>query len=181
METGASFELCIRKATSADIPAITAVYRPAALYGTASFEIEPPDEAEMLARMRKIVEGGYPYLVAEVADRIAGYAYAGPYRPRPAYRHTVEDSIYVAPEAQGTGVGRALLTALVAECARLGFRRMIAVIGDSRSLGSIRLHASCGFAHAGLLPAVGWKHGRWLDQVLMQRTLGECDASPPAA
>jgi L-amino acid N-acyltransferase YncA len=181
MGTGATSELRIRTATAADIPAITAIYRPAVLHGTASFEIGPPDEVEMSARMAKVIEGGFPYLVAESGGRVMGYAYAGPYRTRPAYRHTVEDSIYVAPDAQGTGVGRALLTALVAECERLGFRRMIAVIGDSQSLGSIRLHASCGFAHAGLLPAVGWKHGRWLDQVLMQRTLGAADASPPCA
>jgi L-amino acid N-acyltransferase YncA len=173
--------ISIRSATGADIPAITEIYRTAVLHGTASFEIEPPDDAEMLARMGKILDGRYPYVVAEAAGRVAGYAYAGPYRPRPAYRHTVEDSIYVAHEAQGTGVGRALLAALVAECERLGFRRMVAVIGDSKSLGSIRLHASCGFTHAGLLPSVGWKHGRWLDQVLMQRSLGPGDQAPPTS
>jgi L-amino acid N-acyltransferase YncA len=179
MGTADASDLLIRAATSGDIPAIAAIYRPAVLHGSASFELQPPDEAEMLARMMRIVDAGYPYLVAEHAGGVAGYAYAGAYRPRPAYDRTVEDSIYVAPEAQGMGVGKALLTALVSECERLGFRRMIAVIGDSASEGSIRLHAACGFTHAGLLPAVGWKHGRWLDQVLMQRPLGPGDRSPP--
>ncbi len=169
----------VRAATPGDIPSITAIYRPAVLHGSASFELDPPDEAEMLARMNRIVGAGYPYLVAEIAGRVAGYAYAGSYRPRPAYDRTVEDSIYVAPDAQGGGVGSALLTALLAECEAQGFRRMIAVIGDSASTGSIRLHAACGFLPAGLLPAVGWKHGRWLDQVLMQRPLGPGDQTPP--
>jgi phosphinothricin acetyltransferase len=173
-------EPLIRPAAEADISAIAAIYRPAVLFGSASFEVEPPDEAEMLARMRRIVEAGFPYLVAEGGGAVLGYAYAGPYRPRPAYRHTVEDSIYVAEEAQGAGVGRALLAALVARCEALGFRRMIAVIGDAASAGSIALHAAHGFRHAGRLTAVGWKHGRWLDQILMERALGAGDGAPPA-
>jgi L-amino acid N-acyltransferase YncA len=168
----------IRAATFTDVPAITAIYRPAVLHGTASFEIDPPDEAEMLARMEKIVDGGHPYLVAEVGGRVAGYAYAGPYRPRLAYRHTVEDSIYVAPDFQGAGVGRILLGALIGEASRLGFRQMIAGIGDSRNAPSMRLHEALGFSLVGIARSVGYKHGRWLDHVLMQRALGEGDASP---
>lgn len=172
-------DIAVRAATPGDIPAITAIYRPAVLNGTASFEVEPPDEAEMLARYDRVCGAGYPYLVGLRGGDLLGYAYAGPYRPRPAYRSTVEDSIYVRPEAQGSGIGRVLLLRLIAECEAKGYRRMIAVIGDSASLASIRLHAACGFAHAGLLPAVGFKRGRWLDQVLMQRALGPGEMTPP--
>jgi L-amino acid N-acyltransferase YncA len=122
---------------------------------------------------------GLPYLVAELEGKIAGYAYAVPYRTRPAYRHTVEDSVYVDPSAARRGVGRALLDALVGACTALGHRQMIAVIGDSANAASIRLHEACGFARAGLLPSVGFKHGRWVDSVLMQRALGPGDAVPP--
>jgi L-amino acid N-acyltransferase YncA len=176
----ASSDILIRAASAADIPAVTAIYRPAVLHGTASFEIDPPDEAEMLARMTRIVEDGFPYLVAQTKGRVVGYAYAGPYRVRPAYRHTVEDSIYVAPDAQGLGVGRALLAALVDEAGRRGFRQIVAGIGDSANTPSIRLHEAAGFRLSGVMRSVGWKHGRWLDHVLMQRTLGEGEASPPA-
>jgi L-amino acid N-acyltransferase YncA len=171
--------LAIRPAAESDIPAIAAIYRPAVLTGTASFEVEPPDDEEMLARYRRIVAGGYPYIVAEESGRVLGYAYAGPYRPRPAYRHAVEDSIYVAPDAHGRGVGGALLAALIADCEAHGFRQMIAVIGDAASAGSIALHASQGFRQAAHLSSVGFKHGRWLDQILMQRALGPGDAAPP--
>lgn len=169
----------VRPATETDIPAIAAIYRPAVMTGTASFELEPPDDAEMLRRMRTLVEGGYPYLVAEVEGHVLGYAYAGPYRPRPAYRFSVENSIYVAPDAQGTGVGRTLLQALIDICAGDGYRQMIAVIGDSAQSASIRLHRSAGFRFSGTIHAVGYKHGRWLDSVIMQRALGPGESTPP--
>jgi L-amino acid N-acyltransferase YncA len=171
--------LHVRHSVVEDIPAITAIYRPAVLSGTASFELEPPDGPEMARRRDALVAAGFPYLVAVHAGEVLGYAYAGAYRPRPAYRHAVEDSIYVARECQGRGIGRALLGRLIAECEALGFRQMVAVIGDSLSEGSIRLHRSMGFHPAGVVRSVGFKHGRWLDQVLMQRPLGPGDAQPP--
>jgi phosphinothricin acetyltransferase len=170
----------VRPSTDADLPTIAAIYAHAVVHGTASFELEPPGEAEMARRRAAILEGGYPYLVAEIDGVVAGYAYAGPYRPRPAYRFTVEDSIYVAPDRQGSRIGRALLARLVEECEALGFRQMVAVIGDSASRGSIRLHEAVGFRRSGLLEAIGWKHGRWLDGVLMQRVLGDGADAPPA-
>jgi phosphinothricin acetyltransferase len=172
----------IRPATAADIPAIAAIYAHAVLHGTASWELDPPDEAEMARRRDAILAGGYPYLAAEIDGRLRGYAYAGPYRPRPAYRATVENSIYIAPDAQGQGIGTALLVALMAACAQRGFRQMIAVIGDPAggSGGSRRLHERAGFRLVGVAEKVGFKHGRWLDQMLMQKELGEGDRSPPA-
>ncbi|KAA2237115.1 GNAT family N-acetyltransferase [Salinarimonas soli] len=169
----------VRPSAASDLPAVAAIYAHAVRHGTASFEIEPPDEAEIARRREAILAGGYPYLAAEIEGAVAGYAYAGPYRTRPAYRFTVEDSIYVAPGRQGSGVGRALLAALVEACETLGFRQMVAVIGDSGSRGSIRLHESLGFRPVGVLEAIGYKHGRWLDTVLMQRTLGHGTATPP--
>lgn len=173
--------LVIRQATTADIPAIAAIYAHAVLHGTASWELEPPGEAEMARRFEAVCAGGYPYLVAERPGQVLGYAYAGAYRPRPAYRSTVENSIYIAPDAQGLGVGRALLDALMRDCAARGFRQMIAVIGDGTgaSLGSRRLHERAGFRLIGVAEKVGWKHGRWLDQMLMQKELGEADRTPP--
>lgn len=171
----------VRLATLADIPAITAIYRPAVLTGTASFEIEPPDEAEMARRYKAIVDGGYPYLVAMLDGGVAGYAYISAYRPRPAYRYSVENSVYVSPQAHRQGVGTALLDELITRATAGGFRQMIAVIGDSAQAGSIGLHARSGFAHCGTIRAVGYKHGRWLDGVIMQRALGEGDATPPVA
>jgi L-amino acid N-acyltransferase YncA len=173
-------EPVIRPSAEADIPAIADIYRDAVLHGTASFEIEPPGEPEMARRRAALIEAGYPYLVAERGGAVLAYAYAGAYRTRPAYRATVEDSIYVAGPAQGRGIGRALLAALIAACERRGFRQMIAVIGDSASAGSIALHGRLGFSHAGVLKSVGYKHGRWLDSVLMQRPLGAGAAEPPA-
>lgn len=172
----------IRTATAADIPAIARIYGHAVLNGTASWEIEPPDEGELTRRLEAILAGGYPYLTAEHDGGLLGYAYAGAYRPRPAYRATVENSIYIAPEAQGTGIGSALLGALMAECAGRGFRQMIAVIGDGTgaSIGSRRLHERAGFRLIGIAEKVGFKHGRWLDQMLMQKELSEGDRSPPA-
>ena len=171
--------LIIRDGTEADLPAITAIYGHAVRTGTASFEYDPPDLAEMTRRRADVLGKGFPYLVAELDGVVAGYAYANTYRARPAYRFSVEDSIYIAPDRQGAGIGRQLLPALLQRCEALDQRLVIAVIGDSASLPSIRLHASCGFAHAGSLPNVGWKHGRWLDTVFMVRALGPGAGAPP--
>ncbi|HWQ11687.1 MAG TPA: GNAT family N-acetyltransferase [Roseiflexaceae bacterium] len=169
----------LRPATLEDIPAILAIYAREVLHGTASWELEPPDESEMGRRMAAVLAGGYPYLAAEVEGALAGYAYASAYRPRAGYRFVVEDSIYVAPAFRGRGVARALLAALIGACERRGFRQMVAVIGDSRNEASIALHRALGFRHVGTLAAIGFKHGRWLDSVLMQRALGPGDATPP--
>jgi L-amino acid N-acyltransferase YncA len=172
-------EASLRTATAADVAAITAVYRPAVLHGTASFELEPPDEAEMLRRFEAIAAGDYPYFVAELDGRVVGYAYANAYRTRPAYRFTVEDSIYLAPEAQGKGIGKVLLNALIDTSTAKGYRLMVAVIGDSRQFASIALHRSAGFTFCGTIHAVGYKFGRWLDSVIMELPLGEGDKSTP--
>ncbi len=170
----------IRDCLADDIPAIAAIYGHWVTHGLASFELDPPDPAEMARRRQAVLEGGYPYLVAEgEGGRVLGYAYASAYRTRPAYRFAVEDSIYVAPDAGRAGIGSALLGALIAACTGRGFRLMVAVIGDSGNAASIGLHARAGFAHAGLLPAIGWKHGRWVDSVLMTRPLGQGAGSAP--
>lgn len=170
----------IRPATSADIPAITEIYAHAVRHGTASFELEPPDETEMAHRQKTILEGGFPYLVAENDAAIAGYAYAALYRTRPAYRWTVEDSVYVSPHAHRRGVGRALLERLIVDCEQRGFRQMLAVIGDStQQTPSIELHRALGFRIVGVLENVGYKFGRWLDSVLMQRDLGPGATTKP--
>jgi phosphinothricin acetyltransferase len=170
----------IRDATAADVPAITAIYAHHVLHGRASFEEVPPDAAEIARRHREHVEKGLPYLVAIVDGAVGGYAYAGLYRPRSAYRFTCEDSIYVHQDLAGRGIGRALLGTLIARTEAMGFRQMVAVIGDSANAGSIGLHATMGFRHAGLLEAIGFKHGRWIDSVLMQRPLGTgTDPLPP--
>ncbi len=168
----------IRPAGPGDIPAITRIYAHAVTHGTASFELAPPDEAEMTRRMQALSDGKFPYLAAEIDGRLVGYAYAGLYRTRPAYRSTLEDSVYVAPDIQGRGVGRTLLAALIEASAQRGFRQMIAVIGDSEQAASIRVHAALGFAFIGTLPNVGFKFGRWLDTVLMQRALGPGGTAP---
>jgi L-amino acid N-acyltransferase YncA len=170
----------VRVARASDIPAITAIYGASVQHGTASFELDPPDEAEMRRRFEAITGGGYPYLVAELGGRVVGYAYANAYRTRPAYRFTVEDSIYLAPDMQGKGVGRALLDALVRSCIEKGYRLMLAVIGDSAQYASIRLHRSVGFAFSGTLHSVGYKFGRWLDTVIMELPLGDGDRTAPA-
>ncbi len=163
----------IRPAKTSDIPAITRVYAHAVEHGTASFELTPPDETEMARRMSDLMGKGYSYIAAEIDGALAGYAYAGPYRARPAYRLTVEDSVYIAPTMHRRGVGRALLAALIEASEVGGFRQMIAVIGDStKQAPSIGLHEALGFHHVGILQDVGFKHGRWLDSVLMQRALG---------
>ena len=169
----------IRPATFADIAAITRIYAHAVTHGTASFEFEPPGEAEMAQRMAALLDGGYPYLIAEIDGLLAGYAYAGPYRPRPAYRFSVEDSIYVDPGVQRRGAGRLLLERLIEECERRGFRQMVAVIGDSAQAPSIELHRAAGFRMIGTVENVGYKFGRWLDSVNMQRTLGPGATTKP--
>ena len=166
-------DLSIRAATLTDIPAITRIYAHGVEFGTSSFELTPPDEPEMARRMSELTGKGFPYLAADVDGALAGFAYAGLYRTRPAYRFTLEDSVYVAPDRQGRGVGRALLTALIDAAQTRGFRQMIAVIGDSpNQAGSIRLHEALGFRRAGILQDVGFKHDRWRDTLLMQRALG---------
>ncbi|EKE72304.1 GNAT family N-acetyltransferase [Oceanibaculum indicum] len=173
--------IVVRDAREADIPAIRAIYAHHVQHGLASFEETPPDEAEMLRRFRTLKEGGFPYLAAELAGDLVGYSYAGQYRPRPAYRYSVEDSVYVRDGMAGKGVGRALLTALLARCTDMGFRQMIAIIGDSGNHGSIGLHQALGFKDVGTIRSVGFKHGRWVDSVLLQRALGEGDTSLPSS
>jgi L-amino acid N-acyltransferase YncA len=172
-------DLPIRPATAADIPAITRIYAHAVQHGTASFELEPPNEAEMAQRQKALLDGGFPYLVATSDGAVLGYAYAGPYRARPAYRFSVENSIYVAADAHRRGVGRALMDRLIAESEVRGYRLMIAVIGDSAQTPSIELHRAAGFKLVGALEGVGYKFGRWLDTVLMQRALGKGMSAPP--
>jgi phosphinothricin acetyltransferase len=172
-------QITVRPATAADIAAITTIYRPAVLHGTATFEIEPPDEAEMLRRFEAITGSGYPYFVAELDGRIMGYAYVNAYRTRPAYRFTVEDSIYIDPAAQGKGIGRVLLQRLIEASTAKGYRLMVAVIGDSKTYGSIAVHRNAGFTFCGTIHSVGYKFGRWLDSVIMQLPLGDGDKSAP--
>jgi L-amino acid N-acyltransferase YncA len=172
-------EITLRDVRPGDIAAITRIYAQAVRHGTASFEIEPPDETEMARRQQTLIANGYPYLVAESAGAVAGYAYAGPYRARPAYQWTVEDSVYVEPEFHRRGLGARLLARLIADAQAGGFRQMIAVIGDSAQTASIALHERAGFTHIGTLRSVGFKHSKWLDTVLMQRALGQGDTAPP--
>ena len=161
------------------MPALTAIYGYHVLHGVASFEEVPPDAPEIARRRGEIVKRGLPYLVAERAGRVIGYCYAGPFRPRVAYRFTVEDSVYVEAGEIGRGLGRALLEQVIARCGELGYRQMVAVIGGRETLGSIRLHERLGFAPIGVLPAVGFKFGRWIDIILMQRELGPGADTPP--
>jgi phosphinothricin acetyltransferase len=169
----------IRDATAADLPAIQAIYAHHVLHGLASFEIVPPTVADIRSRFESITAAGYPYLVATEDPAVLGYAYAGAYRTRPGYRYAVEDSVYVDADLVGRGIGRRLLTCLIDACERRGYRQMLAIIGDSANAASIELHRACGFTVAGTLNAVGFKFGRWVDSVLMQRPLGESDRSPP--
>ena len=170
----------VRAAVPADLAAVRDIYGHHVLHGLGSFEEQPPDLGEMARRYQAIVDAGLPYLVAELDGRVVGYAYAGPFRPRPAYRHTVENSVYVAPGMDGRGIGRALLGALVTRCAALGKRQMVAVIGGGYdNAGSAKVHAALGFKEAALLRAVGWKLGRWLDVLMMQLPLGDGAEKPP--
>ena len=173
--------LLIRPSTAADLPAITAVYAHAVLHGTGTFELEPPDLAEMARRRDDVLSKGLPWLVAQAGDRVLGYAYANHFRPRLAYRFCLEDSIYLHEDARGQGVGRLLLAELVSRCEAAGARQMLAVIGDAANLGSVGVHAALGFEHSGVLKAAGWKFDRWLDVVLMQRALGSGATLPAPA
>lgn len=164
--------LLIRPSDALDIPAIAAIYAWSVRHGTGTFELDAPDEAETARRRDDVLAKGLPWLVAERGGSVVGYAYANHFRPRRAYRFCLEDSIYLAPEAQGQGVGRALLAELLSRCEARGARQVLAVIGDSANRGSIGLHRALGFRPVGLLEASGWKFERWLDVVIMQRTLG---------
>ncbi|PDV87976.1 GNAT family N-acetyltransferase [Rhizobium sp. H4] len=169
----------LRDASEADIPAITDIYRDSVLNGVASYEISPPSEAEMAQRFAAIIGQQYPYIAAADDDgNFLGYAYASAFRTRPAYRWMVEDSIYLPPEARGRGIGKALMTELIDRCTVLGFRQMVAVIGGA-SPASIALHLKAGFVEVGLMQGTGYKHGRWLDTMLMQRSLGEGMTTDP--
>jgi L-amino acid N-acyltransferase YncA len=169
----------IRLAETNDVAAIAGIYADAVRSGTATFETEPPDEAEMARRREALVAKDFPYLVAQCDGVVAGYAYAGPYHPRAAYRWTAEDTVYVAPAFHRRGLGRLLMTALIADVQARGFRQLIGVVGDSTNAASIGLHASVGFRHVGTAQSVGFKLGRWLDIVVMQRALGSGDTMPP--
>jgi phosphinothricin acetyltransferase len=171
----------LRPATEDDLAAVTEIYAHAVNHGTATFELVPPDLPEMTRRFRSLMDGGYPYLVATLEGAVIGYAYAGPYRPRPAYRFTVENSVYLAPAIHRRGIGTQLLRGLIVDCEARGYRQMIAVIGDSANAGSIGVHTRCGFAMIGTHPDVGFKFGRWLDTVMMQRALGDGAVTLPNA
>ncbi|MBL8381899.1 MAG: N-acetyltransferase [Burkholderiales bacterium] len=163
----------IRPSKAGDVAAIAEIYGHHVLHGLASFELLAPSVDEIAKRRADVIGRKFPYLVAEIDGRVVGYAYASLYRTRPAYRHTLEDSVYIHKDFIGRGVGKLLLDALIDACARVGCRQLIAVIGDSANAGSIRLHAACGFKRAGTLKAVGFKFGRWVDSVIMQRAIGE--------
>ena len=168
----------IRPCQTADLPAVTAIYAHHVTHGSGSFELEPPSLQDMTQRHANVSELGLPWLVASRGDEVLGFAYAGQFRPRPGFRYLVEDSVYIHPSHTCQGLGVALLAELIRLCEQAGKRQMLAVIGDSANAGSIALHARLGFRHAGMLQASGWKHGRWLDTVLMQRSLGlgqSCD------
>ena len=171
--------LLIRPSTPADLPAITAIYGWNVLNGTGTFELDPPDAAEMARRRDDVLSKGLPWLVAERGGAVMGYAYANHFRPRKAYRFCLEDSIYLAGDAKGQGLGRLLLTELMARCEAAGARQMLAVIGDSANLGSIGVHRTLGFEHVGVMKAAGWKFDQWRDVVVMQKALGDGSASDP--
>jgi L-amino acid N-acyltransferase YncA len=178
--TGLSTAPVLRDASEADLPAIQAIYAHHVLHGVASFEETPPSVDDLRGRLASVLSHGLPYMVAEIDGTIAGYCYATPYRPRAAYRNTIEDSIYIDNAFRGHGLGRILLEALIARCETGPWRQMVAVIADGGSGGSLSLHRSLGFELVGTLKAVGFKHGRWLDTTLMQRTLGVGDAAVPS-
>jgi L-amino acid N-acyltransferase YncA len=172
-------DLTIRDSTADDVPALHRIYRHHVLHGLASFEEEPPHEDDLARRRTDVLARGLPHLVGEIGGRVVGYSYASPYRARSAYRYTLENSVYVDVDMTGRGIGPRLLDALIARCEAGPWRQMIAVIGDSANLPSIRLHERAGFQRVGLLRSVGFKFGRWVDSVLMQRDLGPGDRTPP--
>jgi L-amino acid N-acyltransferase YncA len=171
--------MIIRPALASDAAALAAIYGHHVLHGFGTFEEVPPSPGDMAARVTAVTEWGLPYLVAEIDGAVAGLAYASLFRPRAAYRYTVEDSVYVAPERIGQGVGKRLLGAVIEICEGMGLRQMVAMIGDSANTGSIGLHRACGFEEAGVLPAVGFKHGRWVDVVQMRRALNAGAGTAP--
>lgn len=179
-EAATATGLAIREVTPDDAPAIQAIYAHHVLHGTASFEVVPPDLAEMTRRIADVTSKGWPYLVAEADGQVVGYAYCTRYRPREGYRFSAEDSVYVRDDMRGRQVGRALLAGLLQRAEAMGFRQCIAIIGDSDNAGSIGLHAAMGFRQVGIVRACGTKFGRWLDSVIMQRALGPGDSEPPA-
>lgn len=170
-------DLLIRPSAPADLPAITAIYGWNVLNGTGTFELDPPDEAEMARRRDDVLSKGLPWLVVERGNVVLGYAYANHFRPRKAYRFCLEDSLYLSGDARGQGLGRLLLAELMARCEALGARQMLAVIGDSANLGSVGVHRTLGFQHIGVMKSTGWKFDRWLDVVIMQKALGEGDTT----
>ena len=176
----AAADLLIRDVRDADMSAIQSIYAHHVRHGLASWEESPPDIAEMITRRLTIQRGGFPYRVAEKAGEVLGYTYASQYRPRSAYRNTVENSIYVAEAARGNGIGIVLLVDIIEKCTARGFRRMVAVIGNSKNIPSIKLHERAGFEMVGIIPGCGFKGGSWLDQVLMQRALGPGNTKPPS-
>ena len=171
--------LYVRQSVDGDLDAITAIYAHHVLHGTGTFEMDPPTRADMAARRAEVLSRNLPWLVAERGGEVLGFAYANWFKPRPAYRFSAEDSVYVAEAARGGGVGRALLAALIEAAEAAGVRQLMAVVGDSANLGSIGLHKALGFEQTGLMRSVGWKHGAWRDIVLMQRPLGSGDAKSP--
>lgn len=173
--------MIVRDATEADAQALADIYGDAVLHGFGTFEDVPPSPADMDARRRALQDRGLPYLVAEADGQVLGFAYAGPFRPRAAYRYTLEDSVYVGPKAKGQGVGRAVLCAVISACEALGVRQLMAVIGDSGNQGSIGLHTALGFERTGISRSVGFKHGRWVDTVWMQKALNGGDNRAPDA
>lgn len=169
----------IRPSTDADVASITAIYRHHVRHGTGTFEIDPPTESDMAARRSDVLAKGLPYLVVEEAGQVLGFAYCNWFKPRPAFRFSAEDSIYMAPETHRQGLGRALLAELCASAERAGVRKLIAVIGDSANAGSVGLHKALGFGHVGTIASCGWKFDRWLDIVLMEKPLGLADTQSP--
>lgn len=171
----------IRPSTDADLPAITAIYGHHVQHGTGTFETTPPTESDMAGRRADVLAKGLPWLVLEDAGQVVGYAYCQWFKPRPAYRYSAEDSIYLHPQAAGKGLGKELLAALLARAEAAGVRKLIAVIGDSANAGSIGVHRALGFAQIGTIASCGWKFDRWLDIVLMDKVIGLGDSTPPAA
>ena len=169
----------IRPSRDDDIDAITRIYAHHVLHGTGTFEVDPPSVQDMRARRAEVLARGLPWLVAESDNQVSGFAYCNWFKPRPAYRFSAEDSIYLAPHANGQGLGRALLAELTTQAERAGVRKLIAVIGDSGNTGSIGVHRAVGFQHVGVLASCGWKFDRWLDVVLMERSLGLGDTTSP--